>query len=152
MYDFRAAADRVEIDALRAEFTDAAMANDHARLASLFVADGVLSIPDAGIRAAGADQIRALGERREAGFDIFVQATHPGMVAVSGEVATGRTYVSEMIRLHDGASHRNHAVYHDRYQRTDDGWRFSERVYEIRYLDTTPIRGSRPGSAATTES
>ncbi len=38
------------------------------------------------------------------------------------------------------------AIYHDRYQRTGDGWRFTERVYEIRYLDTTPLTGSVPGS------
>lgn len=43
--------DRVEIEALRAEFTDAAMMNDHDRLASLFMPDGVVRIPEAGIEA-----------------------------------------------------------------------------------------------------
>lgn len=147
MFDFQATVDRVEIEALRAEFTDAAMTNDHARLASLFVADGVLSIPDAGVRAVGRDQIKALGQRREEGFDIFVQATHPGVVEVTGDVAAGRAYISEMIKLHDGASHQNYAIYHDRYQRAVDGWRFVERIYEIRYLDTTPLPGARPGPA-----
>jgi hypothetical protein len=33
-------------------------------------------------------------------------------------------------------------VYHDRYQRTADGWKFTERVYEVKYLDTTPLAGS----------
>jgi len=28
--------------------------------------------------------------------------------------------------------------------RTPDGWQFTERVYEIRYLDTTPLAGSAP--------
>ncbi|MGD0609624.1 MAG: hypothetical protein ABSA53_39385, partial [Streptosporangiaceae bacterium] len=36
MSDFQAIADRVEIEALRGEFTDAAMMRDRARLASLF--------------------------------------------------------------------------------------------------------------------
>jgi hypothetical protein len=31
----------------------------------------------------------------------------------------------------------------DRYRRTPDGWKFTERVYEIRYLDTTPL-AARP--------
>ena len=35
MSDLQAIADRVEIDALRGEFTDAAMTNDHERFASL---------------------------------------------------------------------------------------------------------------------
>jgi hypothetical protein len=36
MSDFQAVADRVEIEALRGEFSDAAMMRDRARLASLF--------------------------------------------------------------------------------------------------------------------
>ena len=54
--------------------------------------------------------------------------------------------MSELIRLRDGSSHLNYAIYHDRYRRTDDGWKFTERVYEIRYLDSTPLTGSVPGS------
>jgi hypothetical protein len=37
----------------------------------------------------------------------------------------------------------NYSVYHDRYQHTPDGWRFTERVCEVRYLDTTPPAGHR---------
>ncbi|MND02138.1 hypothetical protein D3C83_214090 [compost metagenome] len=46
--------------------------------------------------------------------------------------------------MRDGSSHLNYALYHDRYERTADGWKFSERVYEVRYLDSTPLRGSVP--------
>jgi hypothetical protein len=45
-------------------------------------------------------------------------------------------------------SHLNYAIYHDRYRRTPEGWRFAERVYEIRYLDTTPLAGSNGRSTA----
>lgn len=45
---------------------------------------------------------------------------------------------------HINTSHLNYAVYHDRYQRTSDGWRFTERVYEVRYADTTPLAGAAP--------
>ena len=41
----------------------------------------------------------------------------------------------------------NYAIYHDRYQRTGDGWKFTERVYEVRYLDTSPLAGSAPRPA-----
>jgi hypothetical protein len=34
-----------------------------------------------------------------------------------------------------------------RYQRTPDGWKFAERVYEVRYLDHTPLAGSAPHAA-----
>lgn len=46
--------------------------------------------------------------------------------------------------MRDGSSHLNYAVYHDRYQRTSEGWKFTERVYEVKYLDTTPLGGSAP--------
>jgi len=49
---------------------------------------------------------------------------------------------------HDGNSQLNYALYHDRYERTPEDWRFAERAYEIRYLDTTPLAGSTPESAA----
>jgi phenylpyruvate tautomerase PptA (4-oxalocrotonate tautomerase family) len=137
--------DRIEIDALRAEFTDAAMMNDHERLASLFVPGGVLRIPDAGIEAVGSESIRALAQQREERFEVFVQTAHSGVVSVSGDTATGRAYLSEVIRIRGGGSHLNHAIYHDRYQRASDGWRFAERVYEIRYLDSTPLTGGPGG-------
>jgi hypothetical protein len=49
--------------------------------------------------------------------------------------------------MSDGSSHLNYAVYHDRYQRTPEGWKFAERVFEIKYLDTTPLAGSAPDAA-----
>jgi hypothetical protein len=30
---------------------------------------------------------------------------------------------------------------------TEDGWKFAERVYEVRYLDPTPLAGSAPHAA-----
>ena len=46
MSDLEAIADRVEIEALRGEFTDAAMMRDYDRLASLFTPDGALRMPN----------------------------------------------------------------------------------------------------------
>jgi ketosteroid isomerase-like protein len=148
MSDFQAIADRVEIEALRAEFTDAVMMRDRARLASLFTPDGALRMPNVPAEMAGREEIRAVGERLQAQWDYFVQTTHPGTVQLDGDTATGRAYIQELMRLRDGSSHLNYAIYHDRYQRTPDGWKFAERVYEVRYLDTTPLAGSAPHAAA----
>jgi hypothetical protein len=76
-----------------------------------------------------------------------VQTTHPGAIRLDGDTATGRAYIQELARARDGRQGLNYAVYHDRYQRTSDGWKFTERVYEVRYLDTTPLAGSAPGAA-----
>jgi len=65
-------------------------------------------------------------------------------IRLDGDAASGRAYIQEIIRLRDGNSEVNYAICHDRYQRTPDGWKFTERVYEIRYLDTSPLTGAAP--------
>jgi len=144
MSDLEAIADRVEIEALRGEFTDAAMMRDRPRLAALFTDDGALRMPNIPVELIGREEIRAGGERLQAQWDFFVQNTHPGTIKIDGDRATGRTYIQELARTLDGRQGQNYAIYHDSYQRTGDGWKFAERVYEVRYLDTSPLAGSAP--------
>jgi ketosteroid isomerase-like protein len=145
MTDLQAIADRVEIEALRGEFTDAVMMRDWDRLAALFTPDGAVRIPHIGAAVVSRREIRAGIERLQGLLELFVQTTHPGMIALAGDTASGRAYVSELGRLRDGRSELNYAIYHDRYARTPAGWKFTERVYEVRYLDATPLAGSAPG-------
>ncbi|MFD9543488.1 nuclear transport factor 2 family protein [Streptomyces sp. NPDC060022] len=147
MNDFQTIADRVEIEALRGEFTDAAMMRDRPRLASLFTPDGALRMPNIPIELVGREEIRAGGERLQNQWDFFVQTTHPGTILLDGDTATGRAYIQELARTLDGRQGLNYAVYHDRYQRTLEGWKFTERVYEVRYLDTSPLAGTAPHTA-----
>ena len=147
MSDLEAIADRFEIEALRGEFTDAAMMRDYDRFASLFTEDGAWRIPYVSVEFVSREEIRAGIERLQGHWDYFVQTTHPGTIEVAGDTAVGRAYVAEFGRFRDGRSQLHYSVYHDRYQRTPDGWRFTERVYEIRYLDTTPLAGSAPHAA-----
>jgi uncharacterized protein (TIGR02246 family) len=145
MGDFQAIADRVEIEALRGEFTDAGMMNDYDRFASLFTPDGVWRIPVVNAEFAGREQIRAGIERlKQDLWDYLVQTTHPGPIQLDGDTASGRDYVLSFGQTRDGRSHLNYSVYHDRYQRTQDGWKFTERVDEVVYVDTTPLAGSPP--------
>ena len=57
--DLQALADRVEIEALRGELTDAVMMRDYDRLASLFTPDGVVRVPHINAEAVGREQLRA---------------------------------------------------------------------------------------------
>ena len=148
MTDLQAIADRVLIEALRGEATDAAMMRDHDRVASLFTHDGVVRIPHIGAEAANREEIRAGSERLRAFLDYFVQTTHPGSIRLDGDTASGRAYIAELMRFSDGRSELNYAIYHDRYRRTGDGWKFTERIYEVRYLDHSPLAGSAPGRNA----
>jgi ketosteroid isomerase-like protein len=126
---------------------DAVMMRDYDRLASLFTGDGAVPMPHVNAAAVGRGQIRAGVERLQGPWDYFVQTTHPGTIRLDGDTASGRAYISELMHGHDGASELNYAVYHDRYRRTPDGWKFTERVYEVRYLDRSPLAGSAPPAA-----
>jgi hypothetical protein len=53
MSDLAAIADRVEIETLRGEFTDAAMMSDYSRAASLFTPDGVQRMPYVNVELSG---------------------------------------------------------------------------------------------------
>jgi ketosteroid isomerase-like protein len=147
MSDFQTIADRVEIEALRGEFTDAAMLGDSDRLASLFTPDGALRMPNIAVELAGQEEIRAWGRRVPELVEFLVQTTHPGAIVLDGDTASGRAYIQELGRTRDGRQGLNYAIYHDRYRRAGDGWKFTERVYEVRYEDTTPLAGSPPRPA-----
>jgi ketosteroid isomerase-like protein len=142
--DLQAILDRVEIEFLCGEFTDALMVRDFDRFAALFTEDGAWRIPYIDVEFVGRAEIRAAIERMQGLWEYFVQTVHPGSVRVDGDTASGRSYITEFGRMRSGRDELNYALYHDRYRRTPDGWRFTERVYEVRYLDTTLLPGSVP--------
>ncbi|MFJ3672521.1 hypothetical protein ACIPSE_39295 [Streptomyces sp. NPDC090106] len=78
MNDFQAIADSVEVEAMRGEFTDAAMVRDRLRLAALFTLDGVLRMPDIPVEQVGREEILDGGEQLQSQWDFFVQPTYPG--------------------------------------------------------------------------
>jgi ketosteroid isomerase-like protein len=147
MTDFQALADGVEIEALRGEFTDAVMMMDYDCAASLFTEDGVVRMPALSVEITGREAVRVEERRVRALADFLVQNTHPGTIMLDGDTASGRAYVFELGRARDGWSMQAYAIYHDRYRRTGDGWKFTERVYEVRYQDRAPLLGSPPPEA-----
>ncbi|GHE14396.1 nuclear transport factor 2 family protein [Streptomyces alanosinicus] len=120
------------------------MMHDYDRFASLFTADGAWRMPEIPLEFVGREEIRTAVERLQGNWEFFVQTVHPGAVRIEGDTAAGRAHVAEFGRMRDGSSHLNYVLCHDRYRRTPDGWRFTERVYEIRYVDTTPLPGTAP--------
>jgi ketosteroid isomerase-like protein len=144
MSDLQAIADRFEIEALRGEITDALMMHDWDRFASQFTTDGAWRMRHIDVEFVGREEIRAGVERMQDLWQYFVQTTHPGSVQLDGDTAVGRAYVSEFGHMRDGSAQLNYSLYHDRYQRTSDGWKFAERAYEVRYMDTSPLAGSAP--------
>jgi len=144
MSDLHTIADRFEIEELRGAFTDASMMHDWDRFASLFTDDGAWRMPHINEAFSSRAEIRAGVERLRATWEYFVQSVHQGTVDLDGDTATGRSYVSEFGRFRDGRSNLNYSVYHDRYRRTQNGWKFAERIYEVQDADNSPLSGSTP--------
>ena len=144
MTNLAAMADRVEIEALRGEHGDAPMNGDYDHFASLFTEDAVWRIPFANVEFVGRREIRAGIEQLQGAWEFWVQNMHSGTIRLDGDTASGREYIFEIGLQRDGTSIVSYSVFHDRYRRTPDGWKFTERVLEPRYLDTTPLTGAPP--------
>src|SRR5689334_15984802 len=94
MSDFQAIADRVEIEALWGEFTDAEMMDDYDRYASLFTPDGVWRVPAVNAACTGREEIRAGIKRlKEELWEFLVQTADPGTIQLDGDTACRRAYV-----------------------------------------------------------
>ena len=81
-------ADRVEIEALRGEFTDAGLMRDYDRFASLFTRDGVWGIPHIPLEFVGRENIRAGVERGQNLWKFFVQTIHPASSSLKAILRT----------------------------------------------------------------
>jgi hypothetical protein len=90
MSDVQAIADRLEIEALRGEFTDAGMMRDYHRFASLFTPDGAWRMPHINVEFVSREEIRAGIERLQGLWDYFMQNVHPGTIQLEGDTAVGR--------------------------------------------------------------
>src|SRR6266852_5692651 len=94
-------------------FSHVVRTNGHDRLASLFTPDSPVRMPVGSI---------------EAGIlEFFLQTTHPRTIPAGRRHRDRPGLPERLARLRDGGSHINCFAYHDRYQRTSDDWKFTER-------------------------
>jgi hypothetical protein len=94
--NLRAVADRVEIAALRGEFTDAGMMRDYDRFTSLFTPDGAWRLPHIDVEFVSREAIRAGVERLRDLWEYAVQNAHRGTVRLGGDTAIGRSCIAEI--------------------------------------------------------
>jgi hypothetical protein len=92
-------------------------------------------------RATGVDDIVAMLQHLWKGNDYFVQFAVQGPMQISGDEATARCMVHEAARGPNGRYYRNNGVWHDRLQRSGDGWVFTSRTYQFLWLDLTAFTG-----------
>ncbi|WP_164847463.1 nuclear transport factor 2 family protein [Sphingobium algorifonticola] len=86
---------------------------------------------------AGREAIVAAWKEAMAGFPFVVMHVTQGDVVIAGDVATGRSYTSELARTADGQRLRVLGQYEDRYIKRDGVWGFAYRRFTM--LDSEEI-------------
>ena len=126
---------RSEVRTLQEAYADAVSQRDWAEVASLFLADAPveLDLGDRQLSFVGGDEFAAFvgpAVDRFAFFQFGLLGTRLEL-RIDGDVdrATGRMYMTERRQTPDGHWSQIYGIYHDAYQRTDDGWRLAARRY-----------------------
>jgi uncharacterized protein (TIGR02246 family) len=127
--------DTFAIHDLVARYADAVCRRDESDWAATWAEDGLWQLPGAP-ETRGRDNIVALWKSAMGGFPIVIQRINNGNVDVDGDRATGRWYLSEHLEFPDGGGMFNIGVYQDRYVKTAEGWKFSERHYSVLYNES----------------
>ncbi|MBX6387769.1 MAG: nuclear transport factor 2 family protein [Frankia sp.] len=134
-----AAADRLEIQEVLTRYTHAVDARDWDRLAEVFVDGAVVDFTrNGGVRASYPDIVDYLRES----LSIFVAIQHYITnvdIRLDGDTATGRAYVFTQMATLDGNGGEtllaDGGYYDCRFARTEAGWRLTEYVAGLVWLD-----------------
>lgn len=105
-----------------------------------YLPDGVWAVPGLGARFEGREAIRGGLLRFSGPMDYIVQVNTPAVIEVSGAVARARSVVRECGKFVG----RDEALevlglYDDKLERSAEGWRFAERIFEIRGMHGFPL-------------
>jgi ketosteroid isomerase-like protein len=127
-------ADRLAIDDLLARFVDAVARRSPEALRELFTADAVAEGPAEPPREGAAAIVAALVKGFE-DWDVLVIVPHAHLVAIDGDTARVRWYLSEIGRR-SGDDVVYAGVYHDELRRDIDRWCFARRRFDLLYACT----------------
>lgn len=123
--------DELEIRRLIEDYSDAVNQRDADLIESLWDADGRWSVPEveslADIR--GATNIRRVWEGMMSMVPVAFLVCVPAAIRIDGDMATARSYGTELVTDPEGVTRYGVGYYRDRFVRCVDGWRFAERVW-----------------------
>lgn len=134
--------DRLEIGDLIVDYAMAIDSQDFDALDELFVADAHIDYTATGGIAGTLAEIKAFLPDGLKFFTSFQHLTTTSKVVINGDEATGRTICHNPMTLPkpDGGTHTMTVGlwYVDKFVRTAEGWRFSERSEELSYMANLP--------------
>jgi len=122
---------------LHAVCADAVYRKDGQAFAECYTENGEWKVAGLHIvgRAAIAD---ALGELGAANERIFMTFGMP-ILEFGPQTATGRTYVVEHVKRHDGSAAVTFGIYYERFVHLDGQWRFRWRHFDFLYFGSPDL-------------
>jgi ketosteroid isomerase-like protein len=134
--------DYTAITQLVARFDDAANRRDAQEFASLWDQDAAWEIGDPmPMRVSGARAIVEKWREMIDGTQWLFRGSFAGVIALDGEVATGRWPCVETGTFSDNTGYDNRALYEDKYVRREGRWLFKQRRYVYLWLSRENLPG-----------
>jgi hypothetical protein len=121
--------DRAAIIDLLQRYGDAVNRRDTVQWASCWHEEAEWSLEGPPVH--GRDAIVAQWEAAMAGFPLAIMHVTPGVIAIHGDRARGRSYTFERLRTADGCWMQVHGGYEDEYALCDGAWTFTRRAFTI---------------------
>jgi len=134
--------DRLAIRELHDSYGDAVFRADGDEWAATWTEDGVWSLMGNDIQ--GRDRILATWRQLMGGFSLAAFFASPGDIRVDGDRATGRCYVTEILRETNGNVRRIIGAYEDTLVKQGGRWLFARRNYRILQDEQTPAGAAKP--------
>jgi ketosteroid isomerase-like protein len=127
-------------------YAEGASRADWEQVLSTYMPNGVWEITSFGAKFEGHKAIQDGLRQFCDPMDYIVQLNAPALIQIQGDAATARSVIRECGKY----AGRNEALevlgfYADKLLRTENGWKFTHRVFELRGMHSFPL--SPPASA-----
>jgi uncharacterized protein (TIGR02246 family) len=131
-------ADADEIQQLINLYHEAGSVTDYERMIATFTPDARWETPGGSV--VGLDAIREMVAGVTGALEYVAQVNAPAQIAVDGDTAVARSGIRESGKLAgQDMAFEVYGVYHDTLARTPDGWRFSSRRFDLRWMHRVPV-------------
>jgi len=138
--------DELAIRDLVARYSDAVGRRDETAWAETWAEDGVWNVGPS--HATGRESIVRTWSGLMELFRFVTQLPQSGFIEFAADATRGTWNVMELGWPREGNASCSLGVYHDRYRRTDAGWRFAERSFHIVYMGPPDLTGLLVGHPA----
>ena len=126
--------DELALRNLEARYCDAVIRRDADAWGSTWAADGVWEFMGQVIE--GRENILSFWKQAMDGFPMIIHHYFSGGLKIDGDQATCRWYILETVRDINGESKQFFGVYNDTCIKSDGGWLFKKRCFDLIYQGT----------------